>query len=451
MAKQTLKPLHPKSLPGLRPGDHPDGGEGGVPGLVLRIRPNGVRSWVVRYGHGGDRVTLGPADGRKASLDLTAARKAASKKLIEIQAIGAEEFRRRIETARRAKNADKKAPTLEKMATDFLAEADLRASSRRGWESVLKASIIPTLGNRKPAQLTKDDIRTALSTVRRRSVWAADSMHKVLTWIFKLAIERDILTSSPMTGLRRADFRVKDGGRRKVVATPAELKAVWTAAGKAGAYGLAVRLGMLTLARRGEIFEAQTSEFDLEGKVWRIPAQRRKNGEALAIPLTDTSVEIVKALTATAEARGAVYLLPGDPNPESGEIGPHAPTSKEWATLMLDAGLEKPEKKIKAPKLPKGAPKVRKAWTPHPLRFHDLRRAGRSIMETELAIAASVAEGVIGHLAPSLNRTYSPDGVGLPERRRAVEKWNAHLLGIVEGTTKSERGKVVAGQFGAVR
>ena len=450
MAKETLKPLHPKSIASLPPGNHPDGGEGGCAGLMLRVRPSGARAWVVRYGHGGDRVTLGPADGRPRSLDLAAARKAARKKLEEIRTTGADEFGRRIEALRRAKSADKKAPTFGKMATGLLAEADLRPSTRRAWESVLKVSIEPQLGNRKPAGLSKDDIRRALAAVRARSVWAADSAHKVLTWLFTLAVQKDILPASPMVGLRRADFRVKDGGRRKVVATPADLRAVWNAAGNAGAYGSAVRLGMLTLARRGEIFEARTSEFDLDGKVWRIPAQRRKNGEALAIPLTDTGVEIVKALTATADARGAVYILPGDRNPETGEIGPHTPTSKAWARLMLDAGLEKPAKKIKAAKTPKDAPKVRKAWTPHPLRFHDLRRAGRSIMETELAIAASVAEGVIGHLAPSLNRTYSPDGVGLPERRRAVEKWNAHLLAIVEGTgAESERGKVVAGQFGA--
>jgi integrase len=450
MATETVKPLHPKSIASLPPGNHPDGGEGGVAGLFLRVRPSGARAWVVRYGHGGDRVTLGPADGRPRSLDLGAARKAAKTKLIEIQATGSDEFRRRVDATRRAKKADKLAPTFGEMAATLLAEADLRPSTRRTWESVLKVSIDPQLGKRKPAELSKDDIRRALAAVRSRSVWAADSAHKVLTWLFTLAVQKDILPASPMVGLRRADFRVKDGGRRKVVATPADLRAVWNAAGNAGAYGLAVRLDMLTLARRGEIFEAQTSEFDLEGKVWRIPAQRRKNGEALAIPLTDAGVAIVKALTATAETRGAAYLLPADTRLPEEEIGPHAPTSKAWARLLLEAGLTKPAKKVKAAKPPKDAPKVRKAWTPHPLRFHDLRRAGRSIMETELSIAASVAEGVIGHLAPSLNRTYSPDGVGLPERRRAVEKWNAHLLEIVEGRAvdESERGKVVAGQFG---
>lgn len=445
MTRKTPKPLHSKTLAKRAPGLHPDSE---CPGLALRVRANGVRAWVVRYGHGGDWVTLGPADKRAGFLGLAAARKAAEKKLAEIHAIGADEYRRRFETARRAKKADRKAPTFGAMGGAMLAEADLRPSTRRAWESVLKVSIEPHLGKRKPAEISKDDIRRALAAVRSRSVWAADSAHKVLTWLFTLAVEKDMIPASPMVGLRRADFRVKDGGRRKVVATPAELRAVWNAAGSAGAYGEAVRLAMLTLARRGEIFGAQLEEFDLAGKVWRIPAPRRKNGEALAIPLTAPGVEIVRGLLEPAKARGSAYLFPGDVKPETGARGAYTPTSKAWARLMIAAELTKPETGEK-PKKAKDAPKVRKAWTPHPLRFHDLRRAGRSIMETELSIAASVAEGVIGHLAPSLNRTYSPDGVGLPERRRAVDKWSAHLLKIVSGEgAAADRGKVVAGQFG---
>jgi integrase len=445
--------LHPKSITTLAPGEWNDTLERA---LFLRVRESGTRTWIVRFGHGGAKVTLAPADGRKGSYDLQRARKEAERKAHAIGATGTEKFReslaaeRRSRTeARRARRADRLAPTFGAMSKALLAKADLRPSTRRAWESVLKVSIEPQLGKRKPATIEKGDVRDALAAVRARSVWAADSAHKVLTWLFTRAVEKDLLPASPMVGLRRADFRVKDGGRRKVVATPADLRAVWAAASKASAYGLAVRLGMLTLARRGEIFEARISEFDLEGKTWRIPAHRRKNGEALAVPLTATGVEIVKALAAAAEARGATYLIPGDANPNTGEIGPHAPTSKAWARLLIEAGLTKPAKKSKAIKSP-DAPKARKPWTAHPLRFHDLRRAGRSIMETELSIAASVAEGVIGHLAPSLNRTYSPEGVGLPERRRAIEKWNAHLLRIVEGADAgASRGLVVAGDFGA--
>ncbi len=450
MRSNETTPLHPKEIATLLPGEHPDGGKGGCPGLILRVRPNGSRSWVVRYGIRADRITLAPADGRPGSLDLKRARRRAKVTRAEIEAVGGREYRRRVEAARLkaieddAKlEAEKKAPTFGVMAADILATASLKPSTRRAWESVVTASIEPHLGGLKPAEITKADVRKCLATVRLRSVWAADSAHKVLTWIFTLAVERDLVPSSPMVGLRREDFRVKDGGRRKKVGSPDELRGVWNAAEMMGAYGSAVRLALLTLARRGEIFEARVSEFDLHAKVWRIPAERRKNGEPLDIPLSDTALEIVQGLVSAAKVEGSRgYLLPGD-------TGAIAATSKAWARLLAAAGIVRESNKeaTEDGKTAKADGKKRKKWTAHPLRFHDLRRAGRSIMETELAIAASVAEGVIGHLAPSLVRTYSPQGVGLPERRRAVEKWNAHLVGIIEAKPK-EKGRVVAGQFG---
>lgn len=444
--------LHPKKLSKLAPGEWRDTKE---PALILRIRESGPRTWVVRYGKLQKRVTLAPADGRKGSLGLAKARSEAKKKAQVIGAEGTKAFAVKARAERAATLAEKLAPTFGAYVERLVGKADIRPSTRRGWESILKASIVPTLGNRKLAQITKADIVRALNQIKDRSVWAADSAHKLLTWAFRVAVERDLIPLSPMAGLRRADFRVKDGGRRKVVAGAAELKAVWTAAGDAGAYGAAVRLGMLTLARRSEIFEAEVSEFDLIAEpskdgtgpdakkrraVWNIPANRRKNGEALTIPLSGDAWEIVEGLIAQATARGSQYLFPGD-------SGAYKPTSKAWAQLLRVAGLLRVNEKAEAAeKAEEGKAKKRAKWTAHPLRFHDLRRAGRAIMERELETPASVAEAVIGHLAPSLIRTYSPEGPGIPQRARALDAWSEYLGEAVRG--QRERGKVLTGSFG---
>jgi integrase len=263
-----------------------------------------------------------------------------------------------------------------------------------------------------------------------------------------------------MTGVRRADFRVKDGGRRRVVLTPDQLRALWTAAETQALYGAGVRLGMLTLARRGEIFEAKNAEFDLTGKVWRIPGERRKNGEPLTVPLAESSVKLVKGLIEQAESIGSLYLLPGHrEQPEEGkaelkEWGSLRPTSKAWEALLVAAGIAQPRKAEEETKTGAGtqtkAPKKKepRKWTAHPARFHDLRRAGRSILETELEASASVAEAVLGHLAPSLNRVYSPEGTGVRERARALDAWAKHLAEIVSAEP-AKPGKVLAGRFGA--
>ena len=445
--------LHPKTLAKLAPGEWNDTLE---PALLLRVRESGARTWAVRFGHGGSKVTLAPADGRKGTYDLPRARKEAEKKAHEIGAVGVSKFRKVVAEERSkareeadAARAERAAPSFAAHAQRLVKKAEIRESTRRGWDSILKASIVPALGPRKVADIKVSDLERALDEIKARSAWAADSAHKLLTWIFAHKATKKLRPVSPMLSIDREAYRVsaKKGGRRKVVISSDDLKAVWSAAGDFGAYGDAVRLAILTLARRGEIFGAELSEFPRvelgpdgvkpkPGRMalWNIPATRRKNGEPLQVPLSDAAFELVERLRAKAEARGSAFLFPGD----SGAL---LPTSKAWARLMVKAGLSKREKKAKA-----DGPKTRKAWTPHPLRFHDLRRAGRSIMESELEIASSVAEAVVGHLAPALVRVYSPDGPGLPERKRAIDKWAAHLADIVSPVP--DRGKVLTGTFG---
>lgn len=453
----TEKGLDKGEIQSLPPGDHKD-----RRGLLLRVRPSGARSWVLRYGDMGHRVTLGPADARSGSLDLTKARSLARKKRGEMDAAGTTQFRKKVEEEKvkrlaeaAARRAEQAQDTLGALASSLVTKAEIRPSTRRGWESILKASIIPALGTLRAAAVSKEDVRRALTTIKARSPWAADSAHKLLTWVFRVAVERDLLPASPMAGLRRADFRMKDGGRRKVVPSPADLRAVWNAAGAAGVYGSGVRLAMLTLVRRSEVFDAEVAEFDIPGKVWRIPARRRKNAEPLSIPLADDAVTLTESLLAIAAAQGSKYLLPGEARAdEDGERkeGPLRPTSKAWERLLIGARLIEAKKpKVAGAKVGAKPQKERGKWKAHPLRFHDLRRAGRSILETELEVSAAVAEGVLGHLAPSLSRTYSPEGVGLRERGRALDTWAAHLASIVSGeAAKAEErsAKVVAGRFG---
>jgi len=58
----------------------------------------------------------------------------------------------------------------------------------------------------------------------------------------------------------------------------------------------ATRLLALTFTRTGEVRGAQWSEFDLEKKLWNIPAERMKSREPHIVPLSSQAIEILKAL-----------------------------------------------------------------------------------------------------------------------------------------------------------
>jgi len=59
---------------------------------------------------------------------------------------------------------------------------------------------------------------------------------------------------------------------------------------------LAVNFMMLTFVRTGEMIKAEWSEFDLENKVWLIPAKRMKMNNDHLVPLSRQSIEILEEL-----------------------------------------------------------------------------------------------------------------------------------------------------------
>ena len=62
-------------------------------------------------------------------------------------------------------------------------------------------------------------------------------------------------------------------------------------------------------------------------------------------------------------------------------------------------------------------------------RLHDLRRTLRSGL-AELGVSYEIAERVIGHSMPQLERTYNVFAYR-EEKRRALEQWARHLTVIV--------------------
>lgn len=70
----------------------------------------------------------------------------------------------------------------------------------------------------------------------------------------------------------------------------------------------ALLLTILCAVRSNETFNAQWSEFDIDGAVWTIPAERMKAGKAHRVPL---SASAVKLLQETLRMEGNPYVFPG--------------------------------------------------------------------------------------------------------------------------------------------
>jgi integrase len=62
------------------------------------------------------------------------------------------------------------------------------------------------------------------------------------------------------------------------------------------AMALAIRLLMLTLARRNEVAGARWAEFDLKAKLWTVPGERAKAKHLHVVPLNDDALEVIEAV-----------------------------------------------------------------------------------------------------------------------------------------------------------
>src|SRR5262245_38311632 len=187
--------------------------------------------------------------------------------------------------------------------------------------------------------------------------------------------------------------------KRDRVLSDDELLAVWNAAGKIGwPFGDAIRLVILTGARREEIGQLRWSEID--SNEIKLSGARTKNGEPHNIPLSKPALAIVQA----------GKRIAGSPFVFSSNGTKHI---RAWshAKSRLDELVKIP-----------------------PWRIHDLRRTAATGLQ-KLKTPLQVTEAILGHTAGSragVIGIYQRHDYA-DEKRAALEAWGSHVMALVQG------------------
>jgi integrase len=260
-----------------------------LPGLVLRLRQSGSKSWSVRY-----RIATKPYAGPSQRVTLGS-----------YPAIGLKEAReqaRRILTAAqmgedpRQAQRERDSYTLASVAQRFVIDLKRHISSWRPVETTLRLHVIPLLGDRPLAAITKREIHAVLDAlVAKGKAGAAREVRKNMSRLYTFATNRDFCHANPLEGLQRRDLPAnKDAGR---ALRDDELRAIWRAGGELGyPFGDAIRLLLLTGQRRSDIFSAQHSELDGDRRLLEVPRNRYKSRRDHIVPLAPASWAIVEQL-----------------------------------------------------------------------------------------------------------------------------------------------------------
>ena len=281
--------------------------DGQARGLYLIVQPSGSKSWAVRYSRSGRvmKVTLGPYP----ALSLAEARRRALG-IVASVANGADPAVERKAAQKAAERTAAEVKTVRMIADEFLKRHTSEHNGAR-WAAetrrILERNILPAIGDKAAAEVDKADINAMLDVIRDRGPIAANRTLAVVKKLFRWALGRGDVDRDPCAGIAKPGAEQK----RDRVLTDDELARVWRAAeGMGYAFGPAVRLLILTGARREEVGGMRWSEVDIEARTWTLPASRAKNGVEHVVPLSNAAVDILRSLPRIGRA-GFVFTTTG--------------------------------------------------------------------------------------------------------------------------------------------
>jgi hypothetical protein len=252
-----------------------------LPGLGLRIRAGGKRSWVAFYRRDGRlvKLTLGNAD----VLDPEPARELAKRELAK--AIVSEVDPRQEKKSRRRLANDTIGALVDGFLKDAKARVDAGEMRPRYFAEVerhLRVQAKPLHG--KSSHLVEPiDIAARLKALATES-WptAANRCRSSLSAMFSWGMSQHLVKANPIILVEKPQKKEK---ARKRVLSDAEMVEVWNAANLDDDYCRIVRLLILTGCRRDEIGAMSWQELRLLKAELHLPGGRTKNGEPHIVPL----------------------------------------------------------------------------------------------------------------------------------------------------------------------
>jgi integrase len=392
-----------------------------VPGLALRVSPNGAKSYTVRGRVKGQasplRITLGDAtvmkltDARQAASDaLRAMRSGNDPREIKLATIAAAD-RERTKAERERRN------TFETVAEAFIAEHVSKLRAEKQTASEIRRYLIAAWGPEPMSAITDDDVGEVIRQIAEAGKLAQARRvlahaKRLFRWAAAPARPREErLRLNPTLALSATkDFDIRPSPRQMALSSD-HLRAIWTAADALGdPFGPFFHLLLLSGQRRSEVAEMTWPELDLDrDQTWNIPFARMKAKRPHEVPLSPAMIAL---LTELHERRGVcdfVFSTTFGQRPISGFSKVKARLDKLIAEAREAEGL------------PPLAP-----WT-----IHDIRRAVRTGLGAIPSVPHDVRELVIAHVPPALVTTYDLHAYR-DEKRQALTLWSERLARIVE-------------------
>lgn len=294
----------------VEPGYYADGG-----GLYLQIARSGARSWIFMYTLFGRRREMGL--GPLSQVSLAAARKEATEcrdllkqKLDPIEARKGVIRQHLVDAAPMV--------TFRETAEQFIADREPTWNNKKHaqqWKNTLTTYAYPVIGDVPVGDVTTEMIVRIVQPIWLKKAETARRIRgRIKAILDAAAVLGHCSGENPARYVDHLDRVLPRTKKRQQVQhhpalswedMPAFIRDLKQRPRRAARM---LHLLILTATRTNEVMFAQVDEFDIDAKVWTIPAERMKMKIEHRVPLSNDAVKIVRA--AKAKAKDG-WLFPG--------------------------------------------------------------------------------------------------------------------------------------------
>ncbi len=289
-------PLTDPAIKATQPKDKPfklaDAG-----GMYLEVFPNGSRYWRLKYRHAGKEKRLALGVYPDVSLKEARGKREAARKLLDAgEDPAASMSKREKKRAARLKAEN----SFENLAREWWTNTKGRWTpdhAKRIMDS-LENEVFPAIGHRSITEITSPEVLDVVRAVERRGVLeTASRVQQRIKSVFRFAIQTGQAVYNPSAELAGVLMTRKVQHREALSrdALPSFVKQLEAYPGTPEVKH-AIKLLMLTFVRPGELRGARWEEFDLEAKLWRIPAERMKMKAPHLVPLSRQALAVLEDL-----------------------------------------------------------------------------------------------------------------------------------------------------------